>query len=284
MERRNTRLNLLFTSIVVCGVLIGVSASGVLGPIENILATPLEWLSGVFTRVGTTISGSTENTRDYQELLAYVEQLEEAFADVQTEVVELREKANDYDRLARLVDYASSFDNRETIAADVVARETISSLRTIVINRGTRDNVRRGMPVVTENGLVGRVIGVGPNAARVMLVNSEASSISGRLQTSREEGTVSGLPGGTMRMSMLPPNANVQVGDLVLTSGLGGNLPPDLVIGQVDSTRQFESATEQTAEVRSLIDFDRLEIVLVITSFEPVDLSIFETTDGTPTP
>lgn len=277
MERPNNRLNLFFTSIVVCGVLIGVSASGVLGPLERLAATPLEWLSGIVTRITLTVSGETEDARDYAELQSYVAELEEAFARVQTEVVGLREIASDYQRLARLVDYASAFDSRSFIAADVISRETVSVLRTIVINRGTRDNVRVGMPVVTENGLVGRVINVSANAARVMLVTSEISSISGRLQTSRAEGTVTGLPGGTMRMSMLPQDAQILVGDLVLTSGLGGNLPPDLVIGQVNSTRQFESAIEQTAEIRSLIDFDRLEIVMVITSFEPVDLSIFET-------
>lgn len=277
------RLTLFFLSVVFCGVLIGVSASGVLGPIEGLVATPLNWLSSAFTRLGVAINGGFEDVQGYEELQEYVGELEVAFAQVQTEVVALREIASDYERLARLVDYAGTRSNEEVIAADVINRETISSLRTILINRGSRDNVRKNMPVVTENGLVGRVIEVTANAARVLLVNSEASFISGRLQLSRVEGTVNGLPGGTMRMSMLEQNAQVTVGDLVLTSGLGGNLPPDIVIGQVTSTRQFESSVEQTGEIRSLIDFDRLEIVLVITSFEPVDLSIFES-ESTPSP
>lgn len=277
------RLTLFVLSVVFCGVLIGVSASGVLGPIEGLVATPLNWVSSAFTRLGVAINGGFEDVQGYEELQEYVGELEVAFAQVQTEVVALREIASDYERLARLVDYAGTRSNEEVIAADVINRETISSLRTILINRGSRDNVRKWMPVVTENGLVGRVIEVTANAARVLLVNSEASFISGRLQLSRVEGTVNGLPGGTMRMSMLEQNAQVTVGDLVLTSGLGGNLPPDIVIGQVTSTRQFESSVEQTGEIRSLIDFDRLEIVLVITSFEPVDLSIFES-ESTPSP
>lgn len=277
------RLTLFVVSVVFCGVLIGVSASGVLGPIEGLVATPLNWLSSAFTRLGVAINGGFEDVQGYEELQEYVGELEVAFAQVQTEVVGLREIASDYERLARLVDYAGTRSNEEVLAADVISRETVSSLRTILINRGSRDNVRKWMPVVTENGLVGRVIGVQANAARVLLVNSEASFISGRLQLSRVEGTVNGRPGGTMRMSMLEQNAQITVGDLVLTSGLGGNLPPDHVIGQVTSIRQFESSVEQTAEIRSLIDFDRLEIVLVITSFEPVDLSIFES-EATPSP
>jgi rod shape-determining protein MreC len=123
---------------------------------------------------------------------------------------------------------------------------------------------------------VGRVINVSANFARVMLITSSDSAISARLQTTRDEGSVIGVTANSLRLEMLPLNANVQAGDLVLTSGLGGNLPPDLVIGQVVSTRRFEFEAEQTAEVRSFIDFERLEIVLVITSFEPVDLSIFD--------
>jgi len=83
-------------------------------------------------------------------------------------------------------------------------------------------------------------------------------------------------------MTMIPIDQPVEVGDLVITSGLGGNFPPDLVIGIVTSTRQFEFELFQEAEVASLINFDTLEFVLVITSFEPVDLSVFEeeTEDG----
>ncbi|NOG50621.1 MAG: hypothetical protein HND48_15240 [Chloroflexi bacterium] len=71
------------------------------------------------------------------------------------------------------------------------------------------------------------------------LINSEFSAISARLETSRVEGSVVGQASGNLRMTLLPQGANVQVGDLVRTSGLGGNLPPDIVIGQVTSTRQF---------------------------------------------
>jgi rod shape-determining protein MreC len=116
---------------------------------------------------------------------------------------------------------------------------------------------------------------VSANAARVQLITSEFSSVSARSQTNRVEGAVIGLVSGALRMTLLPQGAQVQVGDLILTSGLGGNLPPDIVIGQVTSTRQFQSDIEQSAEVRSFIDFDRLEIVLIVTSFDPVDLSVF---------
>jgi rod shape-determining protein MreC len=132
------------------------------------------------------------------------------------------------------------------------------------------------MPVVTQQGLVGRIIDVTANASRVLLITDSSSAISGRLQTTRAEGSVVGQPAGDLLMVFIPLDAQVPEGDLVITSGLGGNLPSDIVIGQVTNVQQREFDLTQQATVRSLINFDTLEIVLVITSFQPVDLSVFE--------
>jgi rod shape-determining protein MreC len=117
----------------------------------------------------------------------------------------------------------------------------------------------------------------------VLLVSDQNSFVSARLQTTRVEGSVAGQPGGTLRLLYVPLDQTIQEGDLVITSGLGGNFPSDIIIGQVTSIRKFEGELNQEAEVRSLIDFDTLEFVLVVTSFTPVDLSVFQ--DGAqPTP
>jgi rod shape-determining protein MreC len=266
-----------------CSALMVLSATGILAPIEGIAAAPLNLLSGVFYRIGLSLSGNVEALQELDDLRERNLELETALARLQAEVVPLREISIDYNRLAALVGYTSTTQNLEFITADVINRDTSRSLRTININRGTRDGVRRGMAVVTELGMVGRVIDVSSTFSRVMLITSEDSQISARLQTSREEGTIVGRTEASMQMVMVPLNANVQTGDLVLSSGLGGILPPDLVIGQVESVRRSEAASEQSAVVRSLIDFNRLEVVLVITSFEPVDFSIFETDDTSAT-
>jgi rod shape-determining protein MreC len=256
------------------------SATGILAPAEGIAAAPLNWVSGIFYRIGLSFSGNVEELQELDDLQRRNAELETALARLQAEVVPLREISIDYNRLAALVGYTSSTQNVEYLSADVINRDTSRSLRTININKGSRDGVRVGMPVVTELGLVGRIINVGSTFSRVELITSDDSYISARLQTSREEGSVVGRSETSMEMIMLPLNANAQAGDLVLTSGLGGFLPPDLVIGQVESVRRSEAASEQEAVVRSLIDFNRLEIVLVITSFEPVDFSIFDQPTG----
>ncbi len=276
---QGSRLGLLFFCLAVCVMLIALSSFGALAPLEGLLAAPLNWVSGGLNRLGLSVGTSFDELTEARTLREQLAEMETVLSRLQTEVVTLRERASDYTRLADLANYISAVDNQEFLAADVINRDTASTLRTIVINRGTRDGVRVGMAVVTGQGLVGRVIEVTANAARVMLVSSESSAVSARLQSTREEGVVTGVGSGGMRMSMIPLNASVQIGDIVLTSGLGGNLPGDLVIGQVTSNSQLVSGTEQTAEIRSLVDFDRLELVLVITSFEPVDQSLFETRD-----
>lgn len=275
-SRRGLRANkaVYFTTLLVIAIaLIGASQSGLLSPIESVISIPLNAVSQVFNTLAMRLSGGAVDLAEIQSLQERNAELESALARLQAEVVELREVSSDYQRLADLVDYSSAARTQQFVSADVIASEE-TPLRTVTINRGTRDGLQVGMPVVTAQGLVGRIIEAQSNAARVLLVTDPSSAISARLQTTRAEGTVAGLVSGNLEMSFIPLGETIPNGDLVITSGLGGNLPPDLVIVQVTSSRQGLDLY-QVAQVRSLIDFDELEIVLVMTNFQPVDLSEF---------
>lgn len=251
--------------------------AGVLTSVEGLAATPLNVVSDVFNDAGQGMNDLVDDLAEVRRLQERVAELEEALARSQAELVELREIASDAQRLAELLEYTSAVENQEFITAEVISYDPNALLRTIVINRGTRDGITTNMPVVTQAGLVGRVIQVSANASQVLLVTDPSSNVSARLQTTRAQGSIEGLLTGALRMRLIPLEADVQVGDIVITSGLGGNFPADIPIGQVTSRRQFEFELNQSAEVRSLVDFDRLEFVLVITSFQPVDISVFET-------
>ncbi len=257
-------------------VLIVTSQIGLLRPLEDLAAVPLNLVAGVLNRVTLQIVGGVEDLVELQTLRQRNADLEEALARYQTELVELREIASDYQRLAELLDYTTRASNQQFLAADVIGIDQMALRRTLTINRGTRDGIAVGMPVVTGKGLVGRVIAVGATSARVLLITDRDSAVSARLQSTRAVGSVRGQTSGSLRMEMIPLGQQVRVGDLVITSGLGGNFPPDIVIGVVTSARQFEFELAQEAEVASLNDFDSLEFVLVITSFEPVDMSVLD--------
>lgn len=273
---RSNRFLFLIASLSLCFGLIVLSQIGLLRPIETLISAPLNLASGFVNRVTLTIAGGVGDLVELQNMRQRNADLEEALAQFQAELVELREIASDYNRLTELLDYTTTARNQEFVTADVIHIDQNSLLRSITINRGARDGLRVGMPVVTGQGLVGRILDVSANASRVLLITARDSAVSARLQTTRVEGSVLGQTGGNLRMTMIPLGESIQVGDLVITSGLGGNFPPDIVIGVVTSVRQFEFELFQEAEVTSLNNFDSLEFVLVITNFEPVDISIFQ--------
>ncbi len=273
---RANRVLYLIVCLLVCVGLIVASRAGLLSPVEGVLSAPLNAVSGVFNRVALSITNTVTDLSEIQSLRQRNADLEEALAQFQSEIVELREIASDYDRLTDLLDYTTGVRNQQTVAADVVGIDQSSLLRTITLNRGARDGIAQGMPVVTGQGLVGRVMDVTANAARVLLVSDQSSAVSARLQNTRVEGSVIGQTAGGLRMTYIPLTSAVQEGDLAVTSGLGGNFPADIVIGQVVSVRDLQFELYKEAEIRSLINFDTLEFVLVVTSFQPVDVSTFE--------
>lgn len=278
---RSNRLLFLGVCLAISLILIATSQAGFLAPIKSIITTPLNYITGLLNRTTLEAVKVADMPSDVPTLQKRVADLEEALARYQSELVELREVANDYQRLSELVNYTSQTQNQEFLAADVISNSDANApLQTIAINKGTRDGIAIGMPVVTQLGLIGRITDVTANAARVLLITDLASAISGRLQTTRDEGSVVGQASSDLRMEFIPLNAKVQEGDIVTTSGLGGNLPAGLVIGQITSVQQREFELFQNAVVRSLNNFATLETVLVITNFQPVDISVFE--QGTP--
>ena len=273
---RPSRLYLLILMLSLCGGLVLLSITGILTPVESIVATPLNSLSGILNRLTLSLSATLEEFNNLGQLRDRIAELEEQLARRQIESIQLREAASDYERLISLLSYTSALEDQEYLTADVIALEQTGIARSIIINRGTRDGIAVGMPVSTDLGLVGRIIRVSANASQVQLINDENSAVSSRLQATRAHGSIVGKASGVLRLTMVDLDEEIRQGDLVITSGLGGNFPADIVVGQVTSVRQFEFELFQEAEVRSLVDFETLEFVLVITSFEPIDLMIFD--------
>jgi rod shape-determining protein MreC len=143
----------------------------------------------------------------------------------------------------------------------------------VYVDVGARNGIADGMPAITDRGLVGRVTAVGPNSAQVLMLLDPASSVNAIIQNSRVTGVVKGNIDSTVSMERIPPTEDVNPGDIVLTSGLGGNFPSKLVIGQVIDVTQRDQDMFQVATIRPTVDFGKLETLLIITSFEPVDFA-----------
>jgi rod shape-determining protein MreC len=129
------------------------------------------------------------------------------------------------------------------------------------------------MPVVTQQGLVGRVDAMTATAARIQLVTDANSTVNVRLQSAQTEAILNGSLTGDLSLTYLPREKTIAVGDVVLTSGLGGNYPANLFVGQVISTRSPENELFQTAAIQPVVDFAGLKAVLVITNFKAADIT-----------
>jgi rod shape-determining protein MreC len=199
-------------------------------------------------------------------------ELEAEVSRLQGQVIDLQQKVDETEILAALVDFSRANPESTYRGAAVVGRDPSPFLHYIIINRGSNDEILRGMPVVTNQGLIGRVDAVIADAARVQLVTDPASAINVRLQNADTEAVLIGSVTGDLSLDMISQEVTVEPGEVVLTSGLGGGYPPDLIVGQVLSVRKREFELFQQATIQPAVDFSRLEIVLVITNFRPVDI------------
>ncbi len=211
--------------------------------------------------------------RDVASLRQRNAELETEVADLQAQVIQLQQEVGVTETLAALVDFIKARPENSYRAATVIGRDPSPFLHYIIINRGSDDGILRGMPVVTNQGLIGRVDAVIADAARVELITDPASSVNVHLQNAQTDASLVGSVAGDVTLQLIPQDVTVQTDDLVLTSGLGGGYPPNLIVGQVVNVRSRDFDLFQQATVQPVVDFNRLEIVLVIVNFKPVDFS-----------
>jgi rod shape-determining protein MreC len=161
----------------------------------------------------------------------------------------------------------------------VIGKDATNWFRSLLIDRGSGDGLERNAPVITPQGLVGRVVEVGPIASRVQLVTDPVSSVGALVQRTRVSGIAAGDGGSTLRLRYLPLMSDVAVGDRVITSGMGGVFPKGLPLGTVAAVERRSGALFQEAVLEPAADLSRLEEVIVLTGL-PTRASGFEANGG----
>jgi rod shape-determining protein MreC len=258
--------------LVIIGLIV-LALSGYLAPIIRLGATPIVYAQTWLATRYQAIQNYLNAPEDVERLRSLNLELQAEISRLQSEIIDLKQQVADTRILSALVDFARTNPENRYIAANVIGRDTSPFMQYVLIDRGSDQGLRRGMPVVTQQGLVGRIAAVLPNAARVQLITDTGSSINVRLEPSGAPGVLQGQVTGNIALEMIPKTAEVNPGDLVLTSGLGGNYPSDIIIGQISNLRSRENDLFQRASVQPVVDFQNLEIVLVITNFRPIDIA-----------
>ena len=236
--------------------------------------TPFVKVTAVF------VGGVTNVWHDYVDLRNLQEENKHLRRDVGTlhrRIEQLEEQALETQRLQRLL-ALREVPQAQSLTARVMAKDATNWFKTVLVDRGSLDGVRRNQSVVAPDGLVGRVVEVTPASAKVQLLTDQVSAVGGLLQRTRVTGIVSGNLGAGTRVRYLPLLADVAVGDLVVTSGMGGVFPKGIPIGRITTVERRSGALFQEATVQPTVDLSRLEEVLILTSPPPGEG--FETANG----
>jgi rod shape-determining protein MreC len=136
----------------------------------------------------------------------------------------------------------------------------------VTIDKGTSAGLAVGMPVTDSNGAIGQIVKCGPTSSTVRLITDENSAVSAMIQSSRAQGVLRGSVDGTLHLTLVRTDQMVEVGDTVVTSGLGGVFPKGLPVGKVLSVERTSGSLYYEIEVEPLSSTEGFEEVLVITS------------------
>ncbi|WP_205217451.1 rod shape-determining protein MreC [Desulforhopalus vacuolatus] len=151
----------------------------------------------------------------------------------------------------------------DPLSARVVGKEPSFWYKTIIVDRGRNDDIEEGMTVFVPEGVVGQIIQVGDDYSKVLLANAPTSAIDAIIQKNRTRGILRGAGSRGYVLNYVLKNADVAVGDYVVTAGIGGLFPTGMVVGTVAEIHNRERGMFQEIEVTPEVDFQKLEYVFI---------------------
>jgi rod shape-determining protein MreC len=236
---------------------VGGQILNVFGPVQVALA-----------RAGDAVARIWRLSAEIGQLRIENRRLREDLERLSEEVTRLREQAQATQRLERLLGFREQIPGR-AIGARVIARNGAQWFSVITVDRGARDGVRRNAPVVTAEGLVGRVLTVTPTTAQVLLITDSRSAVGVVLQQSREAAVAEGTGADELRLKYISRSREIATGERVVTSGMAGIFPRGLLVGTVTAVVRESGAVYQEATVRPAANLDHLEEVLILIDARP---------------
>lgn len=270
MQRGGTVLFLLlFLSLAVLSLVL--DRANRLEPVKDLVAQITTPVQEALTTATNRLTEVRQLFIDMETCRAQNEELQTLLDQLIIENVRLREAEIENVTLREQLNFKQANPSFELLSAQVIGRDPSNLANYLVIDRGAEEGVGTGMPVLTDRGLVGRVTEIASHASKVLLITDPSSSVNALVQDTRATGVVQGKLGQELVMRYVQQTEEIKPGDLVLTSGLGGNFPTRLIIGQVTEVHKTDVELFQEAVVRPSADFGRAEMVMVLTSFQPID-------------
>lgn len=240
--------------------------SGPLSAAAGYIVVPFE--EGISV-VGSWLAGRSEELVQIRELIARNEELEKQVAELTIENTRLQQDRYELTNLRELYSLDAQYDEYEKTGARIIARDSGNWFHAFVINKGAMDGIAVDMNVMAGSGLVGRVVDVGPNWAKVKAIIADDSNVSAMVLASADRMVVSGnlklYASGVIEFTQLVDSDDVVVeGDKVVTSDISDKYLPGILIGYINSISPDSNNLTKSGHITPAVDFEHLEEVLVI--------------------
>jgi len=215
----------------------------------------------IFYHINSSVFHAKKIFTFYSEYLAIKKENDE----FKFKINQLKEAEHENVRLLKMLDLKPKLPY-ESIAAQIIAKEPTNWLNTLIINKGEKNGIAINQPVMSFSSLVGKIMEVGGSTAKVLLISDANSRVVVLIQRTRVEGMLEGIGNGLCRLKYMPVNADVKLGDVVVSAGVGGVYPKGLIIGNIESIRIERGGIYKSGIVKPAASLSGLEEVLCLKS------------------
>lgn len=269
MKSKNTATIGTIIAIIVLIIIVVLSNIGQnKNKVQNTVSKVFNPIQNGIIYLKNKITGNTEELAKITSLEQENQNLKDSNSKLQEQVRELEVLKSENNTLKEYLNLKNKYADYSTVPGYVISRTYSNYDKIITINVGSNDGIEVNMPVISEQGLVGRVMSVAGSSAKVETIIDTASTVSANISSAKESMLVRGTISSTneLQVSSIPTEATILQGDEIVTSGLGGIYPKGILIGTVDSVVNTKNEVDRYATVKTATDFNSLSEILVITS------------------
>lgn len=269
MYRKKTGIVGIIITVIILIILVIVSNMNIekLSYIENAVSTIVMPIQNGITYLKNKITGNNTFFADINKLQDENKELRQKNSDLEKELREFEITKSENATLKEYLQLTEQYENYTTKAAYVISKDIGNYNNVFVINVGSNDGIQTNMTVISEKGLVGYIISVTNNTAKVQTIIDTSSTVSATLSSSRDNLVCRGTleEKGMLKATDIPTEATIIQGDKIETSGMGGIYPKGILIGTVKSVKNTKNIIDRYSIIEPAVDFNKVETVLVIT-------------------
>jgi rod shape-determining protein MreC len=230
----------------------------VVGPLQGLIKATADTIEELWLKYFWLIELRGENTRLLQEI-----------GHLKRENDQYKEMLATYQRVENLLQFKKKIDLPVQVA-QVIGRDPTGWFESVIIDKGLNSGLKINMPVVNAEGVVGRLVAVSPNYAKVLLIIDQNSAVDCIIQRSREKGILKGISSSVCELDYILKRSDVRIHDRLVTSGLGRVFPKGIPVGEIISAEDITGELFKMIRVKPMVDFSKLEELLVILKEDPL--------------